>query len=114
MFIAAVALGPPLGGIVVMALLQLVPAFASRLFRCPLPEFGKNLLESIALLMPLSYFVGGISAILGGLALAAYFAWGGRITGGRALSRRSSIRRCWPSQRPGFRRAVRRGRYRRR
>lgn len=30
--------------------------------------------------MPLSYFVGGMAAGLAGLALAAYFAWGGRIT----------------------------------
>ena len=77
--IAAVALGPPLGGIVVMALLQLIPAMEGN-FGASLPEFGKNLLSAIALAIPLSYFVGGASAILGGLALAAYVAWGGRLT----------------------------------
>jgi hypothetical protein len=77
--IAAVVLGPPLGGIVVMALLQLVPAMEGN-FDGSLPEFGKNALSAIALAIPLSYFVGGTSAILGGLALAAYVAWGGRLT----------------------------------
>jgi hypothetical protein len=77
--IAAVALGPPLGGIVVMALLQLVPAMEGN-FGASLPEFGTNVLSAIALAIPLSYFVGGTSAILGGLALAAYVAWGGRLT----------------------------------
>jgi hypothetical protein len=77
--IAAVALGPPLGGIVVMALLQLVPAMEGNL-GVSLPEFGKNALSAIALAIPFSYFVGAASAILGGLALAAYIAWGGRLT----------------------------------
>ena len=31
-------------------------------------------------MVPLSYFIGGMAAGLAGLALAAYFAWGGRIT----------------------------------
>ena len=79
MVIAAVALGPPLGGIVVMALLQLVPAMEGN-FGASLSEFGKNLLNAIALAIPLAYFVGATSAILGGLALAAYIAWGGRLT----------------------------------
>ena len=77
--IAAVALGPPLGGIVVMALLQLLPAMDGN-YGAALPEFGKNALTAIALAIPFSYFVGGTSAILGGLALAAYVAWGGRLT----------------------------------
>ena len=62
-----------------MALLQLVPAMEGNVGGS-LPEFGKNLLSSIALAIPLSYFVGATSAILGGLALAAYIAWGGRLT----------------------------------
>lgn len=77
--IAAVALGPPLGSIVVMALLQLVPAMEGSLGPS-LPKFGKNLLSAVALAIPFSYFVGGTAAILGGLALAAYVAWGGRVT----------------------------------
>lgn len=77
--IAAVVLGPPLGGAAVMALFQLVPWMATD-FSTPLPEFGKNLLSVIALAIPLSYVVGAYSAILGGLALAAWVAWGGRLT----------------------------------
>jgi hypothetical protein len=77
--IAAVALGPPLGGIVIMALLHLLPALEGNLGPS-LPEFGKNLLSALALAVPLSYVFGGTGAILGGLALAAYVAWGGRLT----------------------------------
>src|SRR5262249_28740645 len=54
--IAAVVLGPPLGGIVVMALFQLVPWMATN-FSTPLPELGKNLLSVIALAIPISYVV---------------------------------------------------------
>jgi len=77
--IAAVLLGPPLGGLVVMGLLQILPWIATD-FSVPLPEFGKNLVSALALAVPLSYAVGGSSAILGGLALAAYVSWGGRLT----------------------------------
>jgi hypothetical protein len=78
-FLAAFVLGPPVGGLVVMALLQVVPWIATS-FADPLPEFGANLLTSLALAVPLSYFVGGFSAALAGLALAAWVAWGGRLT----------------------------------
>jgi len=77
--IAAVGLGPPLGGIAVMALLQVVPWFAAD-FSTPVPEFGKNLLSAVLLAIPLSYAVGVYSAVLAGLALAAFVAWGGRLT----------------------------------
>ncbi|MFN3622482.1 MAG: hypothetical protein ACK4TP_00330 [Hyphomicrobium sp.] len=77
--IAALLLGPPLGGIVVIGLLQLVPWMATD-FAVPLPEFGKNLVSALLLAIPLSYAVGAYSAILAGLALAAYVAWGGRLT----------------------------------
>ena len=77
--LAAFVLGPPIGGITVMALLQVVPWFATG-FADPAPQFGANLVKSVLLAVPLSYLVGGIPAVLAGLALAAYFAWGGRIT----------------------------------
>jgi hypothetical protein len=77
--IAAIVLGPPLGGIAVMALLQLVPWMATD-FGTPLPEFGTNFLSAVALAIPLSYVIGVYSAILAGLALAAYVSWGGRLT----------------------------------
>ena len=76
---AAVVLGPPIGGITVMVLLQIVPWLATGLAD-PAPQFGANLVKSVLLAVPLSYLVGGIPAVLAGLALAAYFAWGGRIT----------------------------------
>lgn len=77
--IAALVLGPPLGGIVVLGLIQVVPWIATGL-GVPLPEFGANLMSTILLALPLAYFVGAYSAILAGLALAAYVAWGGRLT----------------------------------
>ena len=77
--LAAVVLGPPIGGIVVMALLQIVPWLATGLTD-PAPQLGANLIKSVLLAVPLSYVVGGIPAVLAGLALAAFFAWGGRIT----------------------------------
>jgi len=77
-FLAAFVLGPPIGGIAFMALLQVVPWFATG-FAARAPEVG-NLLKSLPLMVPLSYLVGGMAAGLAGLALAAYFAWGGRIT----------------------------------
>ena len=78
-FAAALVLGPPIGGIVVMALLQLLPWIATG-FADPVPKVGANLLSALLMMVPLSYFVGGMAAGLAGLALAAYFAWGGRIT----------------------------------
>jgi hypothetical protein len=78
-FVAAFVLGPPIGGIAVMALLQLLPWIATG-FADPMPQVGANLLSSLLMMVPLSYFVGGMAAGLAGLALAAYFAWGGRIT----------------------------------
>lgn len=77
-FLAAFVLGPPIGGVAFMALLQVVPWFATG-FSPPAPEVG-NLLKSLPFMVPLSYLVGGMSAGLAGLALAAYVAWGGRIT----------------------------------
>lgn len=62
-----------------MALLQVVPWIATD-FSVPLPEFGKNLFSVLLLAIPLSYAVGAHAAILAGLALAAYVAWGGRLT----------------------------------
>ena len=78
-FLAAFVLGPPIGGVIIMALLQVVPWLATGLAD-PVPQFGANLVRSLLLAVPLSYLVGGPSAVLAGLALAAYFAWGGRIT----------------------------------
>ena len=43
-FLAAFVLGPPIGGIVFMALLQVVPWFAAG-FAAPAPEVGANLLS---------------------------------------------------------------------
>ncbi|MFA5898480.1 MAG: hypothetical protein WC829_05145 [Hyphomicrobium sp.] len=82
--IAALLLGPPLGGIVVMALMQFLPWMAAD-FGTPLPEFSSNFLSAVALAIPLSYLVGAHAAILAGLALAAYVAWGGRLTLGAVL-----------------------------
>lgn len=62
-----------------MALLQVVPWLATGLAD-PVPQFGANLFKSLLLALPLSYLVGGPAAAIAGLALAAYFAWGGRIT----------------------------------
>ncbi len=78
-FLAAFVLGPPIGGIVFMALLQLLPWIATN-FVVPLPEFSAGLFTSLLLAVPLSYFAGGFSAALAGLALAAYVAWGNRLT----------------------------------
>jgi hypothetical protein len=78
-FLAAFVLGPPIGGIVIMALLQVVPWLATGLAD-PVPQFGANLFKSLLLAVPLSYLVGGPAAMLAGLALAAYFAWGHRLT----------------------------------
>jgi len=78
-FLAAFVLGPPIGGIIVMTLLQVVPWLGAG-FAGPLPQFGANLLTSVLMAVPLSYFVGGLSAGLAGLALAAYFSWGHRLT----------------------------------
>lgn len=75
MFLAAFVLGPPVGGIVTMGLLQGLPWLASG-FSDHVGEFGGNLLSSMLLAVPLSYFVGGGAAIIAGLALAAYVAWG--------------------------------------
>ncbi|MEI9900082.1 MAG: hypothetical protein WDN31_08055 [Hyphomicrobium sp.] len=77
--IAALLLGPPLGGIVVMGLLQIVPWVAAD-FPTPLPEFSKNFANALMLSIPLSYVLGVYSAIVGGLALAAFVSWGGRLT----------------------------------
>jgi hypothetical protein len=77
--LAALVLGPPIGGIAVMVLLQIVPWLATGLAD-PAPQFGANLLKAVLLAVPLSYLVGAVPAVLAGLALAAYFAWGGRIT----------------------------------
>ena len=78
-FLAAFVLGPPIGGIITMALLQGVPWLARGLAD-PVPQFGANLIKSLLLAVPLSYLVGGMSAMLAGLALAAYFTWGYRLT----------------------------------
>ena len=79
MFLAAFVLGPPIGGVIIMALLQVVPWLATGLAD-PVPQFGANLVKSLLLALPLSYLVGGPSAMLVGLALAAYYAWGHRLT----------------------------------
>jgi hypothetical protein len=78
-FLAAFVLGPPIGGVINMALLQVVPWLGNGLAD-PVPQFGANLVKSLLLALPLSYLVGGPAAAIAGLALAAYFAWGGRIT----------------------------------
>ena len=77
--IAAVIMGPPLGGVVVMGLLQVVPWMATGM-PVDLPAFGENLLSALALSVPLSYMVGAHAAVLAGVALAAFVAWGGRLT----------------------------------
>ena len=78
-FLAAFVLGPPIGGVIIMTLLQVVPWLGTD-FGAPLPQFGANLLTAVLMAVPLSYFVGGFSAALAGLALAAYVAWGHRLT----------------------------------
>jgi hypothetical protein len=78
-FLAAFVLGPPIGGIVVMTLLQVLPWIVTD-FADPMPHFGANLMASLLLAVPLSYFTGGTSALIAGLALAAYVAWGYRLT----------------------------------
>ena len=77
--IAAVLLGPPLGGIVVLGLMQIVPWVATDFVVPPL-EFGASLMSTLLLAIPLAYAVGAYASILAGLALAAYVAWGGRLT----------------------------------
>ncbi|CAN1724248.1 conserved membrane protein of unknown function [Hyphomicrobium sp. 1Nfss2.1] len=77
--IAAVVLGPPLGGAALIALMQIVPWIATD-FPVSVPEFSQNLFRSISIAVPLAYVVGLYSAILAGLALAAYVSWGGRLT----------------------------------
>ena len=57
-FSAAFVLGPPIGGIIIMALLQVLPWLADGLAD-PAPQFGANLIKSLLLPVPLSYFVGG-------------------------------------------------------
>ncbi len=79
MFIAAFVLGPPIGGLIVMTLLQALPWIATG-FTDPLPQVSENIAKSLLLAIPLSYFAGGASALLAGLALAAYVAWGARLT----------------------------------
>jgi hypothetical protein len=49
-------------------------------FSTPLPEFSKNFARALLLAIPLSYMLGVYSAIIGGLALAAFVSWGGRLT----------------------------------
>ena len=78
-FIAAFVLGPPIGGIIIMAMFQALPWIATGVSD-PLPQAGKNIAKSLLLAIPLSYFAGGAAALLAGLALAAYVAWGGRLT----------------------------------
>ncbi|HEY8246755.1 MAG TPA: hypothetical protein VIG38_05695 [Hyphomicrobium sp.] len=78
-FLAAFVLGPPIGGVIIMALLQVLPWLSGGLAD-PAPQFGANLIKSLLLAVPLSYLVGGLSAMLAALALAAYFAWGYRLT----------------------------------
>jgi hypothetical protein len=78
-FIAAFVLGPPIGGLIVMTLLQALPWIATG-FTDPLPQVSENIAKSLLLAIPLSYFAGGASALLAGLALAAYVAWGARLT----------------------------------
>lgn len=78
-FLAAFVLGPPIGGIVVMTLLQVLPWVVTD-FSDPIPHFGANLMASLLLAVPLSYFAGGAAALIAGLALAAYVAWGYRLT----------------------------------
>jgi hypothetical protein len=77
-FLAAFVLGPPIGGVASLALSQVVPLFATG-FAGPVPEVG-NILKSLALMLPLSYLVGGMAAGLAGLALAAYVSWGNSLT----------------------------------
>ena len=74
-FLAAFVLGPPIGGVIIMALLQVLPWLSGGLAD-PAPQFGANLIKSLLLAVPLSYLVGGLSAMLAALALAADFAWG--------------------------------------
>ena len=87
MFLAAFVLGPPIGGVIIMALLQVVPWLATGLAD-PVPQFGANLVRSLLLYVPLSYLVCGPSAALAGLALAPTSHGAGASRGGRASPRR--------------------------
>jgi len=77
--IAAVVLGPPLGGAALIVLTQIVPWIGAH-FPVSVPAFSENLFKSMTIALRLSYGVGLYSAILAGLALAAYVSWGGRLT----------------------------------
>lgn len=88
--IAAVALGPPLGGVIVMtvvALLQVLPWLGGGSDILSWLASGgaggvnsSSLLQLLAGMVLISYYAGGVPAVIAGLALAAYVAWGCRLT----------------------------------
>lgn len=78
-FLLVLALGPPIGGIVVMTGLQIFQWAAVRSSE-PLTQSLATLGKSLIVAVPLSYYVGGFAAGIAGLALATYISWGFRFT----------------------------------
>jgi len=76
--IGVVLLGPPIGAILLMLLMQFVPWVANG-FPEPVSTFIPGFFAALIAALPLSYVFGGHTAVLAGLALAAYVAWGGRL-----------------------------------
>jgi small-conductance mechanosensitive channel len=77
--IGVAMLGPPIGGILMVFLTQFLPALTAGQPQ-PLAELIPALGLMLLSVVPLSYVVGGQTAVLAGLALAAFVAWGGRLT----------------------------------
>ena len=42
--------------------------------------FGNSVLMAVLVAIPVSYFAGGLEALIAGLALGLYVYWGGRLT----------------------------------
>ncbi len=78
-FLVVLLLGPPVGGAVFMALLQLVPQIATG-FPDPPVEIAKNLAIAVLLALPLSYMVGAAPAFIAALVLGLYVYSGRRLT----------------------------------
>lgn len=78
-FAAVALIGPPIGGLAFITLVELYRWWsglgAGSLPR-PIPDVGKGVL----VLIQASYMIGGPAALLAGLALGAWVAWGGRLT----------------------------------
>jgi len=76
-----VALGPPIGALIILLLREWLPGFADFPFIIP-PGIGLSNPVSILLglvYFGLSYFAGGLQALVTGVAVAAHGMWWGKI-----------------------------------